>query len=81
MNIFLETTIPSYITVRPSPDPIRLRYQQLTREWRENHRQPHALFTTQLVLEEAALGVAVRADPPTPRLRADENAEIEEEDF
>ncbi len=61
MNIFLETTIPSYITVRPSRDLIRLRNQQLTREWWENHRQSHALFTSQLVLDEAALGVAEKA--------------------
>jgi len=57
----LETTIPSYITVRPSRDLLRFRNQQLTREWWKNRSQSHALSTSQLVLDEAALAVAANA--------------------
>jgi hypothetical protein len=45
MKIFLETTIPSYITARPSRDMLRFSHQQLTREWWETRRQFHQLFT------------------------------------
>jgi hypothetical protein len=61
MKIFLETTIPSYITARPSRDILRFSHQQLTREWWETRRQFHELFTSQLVLDEAAMGDAVKA--------------------
>jgi len=61
MRIFLETTIPSYITARPSRDVLLLIHQQLTREWWETRRQQHELFTSQLVHDEAATGDAVKA--------------------
>ena len=56
MKIFLETTIPSYIAARPSRDLLQASHQQLTREWWETRRQHHELFTSQLVLDEAAIG-------------------------
>ena len=61
MKIFLETTIPSYITARPSRDILRFSRQQLTREWWETRRQSHGLFTSQLVLDEVAVGDSAMA--------------------
>jgi hypothetical protein len=61
MKIFLETTIPSYITARPSRDVLQFSHQQLTREWWDTRRQFHQLFTSQLVLDEAAIGDSAKA--------------------
>lgn len=36
-------------------------HQQLTREWWETRRQQHELFTSQLVLDEAAVGDVAKA--------------------
>jgi hypothetical protein len=61
MKIFLETTIPSYVTARPSRDMLQISHQQLTREWWDTRRQAHQLFTSQLVLDEAAIGDPAKA--------------------
>lgn len=58
MRIFLETTIPSYITARPSREWLLAAHQKLTRSWWDHHRHNHELYTSQLVLDEAACGDA-----------------------
>lgn len=58
MKIFLETTIPSYITARPSREWLLGAHQKLTRAWWDDHRRFHQLYTSQLVLDEAASGDA-----------------------
>jgi len=62
VRVFIETTIPSYLTAHPSKDILQLARQQVTREWWDNHRQAHALFTSQVVLDEAAKGDARQAE-------------------
>jgi predicted nucleic acid-binding protein len=61
MRIFVETTIPSYLVARPSRDVVQMARQQMTREWWERCRGAHELFTSQIVLDEAAAGDAVLA--------------------
>lgn len=56
MKIFLETTIPSYITARPSREWLLAAHQKLTRAWWDHHRHFHELYTSQPVLDEAACG-------------------------
>lgn len=61
MRIFIETTIPSYLTARPARDIVQAARQQITRDWWDNHRHFHELFTSQAVLNEIAKGDATQA--------------------
>ena len=55
-SVYIETTIPSYLTARPSRDLIRAGQQQVTREWWEKRRSEYDLRVSQPVIEEAAQG-------------------------
>ena len=55
-SVYLETTIISYLTAWPSRDLVRAAHQQITREWWDRERHRHNLFTSQMVLIEAAAG-------------------------
>jgi predicted nucleic acid-binding protein len=63
-RLYLETTVPSYLTAWPSRDLIRASHQQITREWWESRRADFEVFISQLVLDEAAAG-----DPAAARER------------
>ena len=54
-RIYLETTIPSYLTAWPSRDLVRAAHQQITREW-WNRRHEYELFVSQLVIRECRAG-------------------------
>lgn len=78
-RIYMETTIPSYLTARPSRDIIQAARQQLTREWWDSERHCYVLCISQIVLDEAAAGdedaaqrrMAVLADLPLLDLTSD----------
>jgi hypothetical protein len=63
-RLYLETTIPSYLTSRPSRDLIIAGHQQITREWWERRRHNFQLYLSQLVIDEASAG-----DPAAARER------------
>ena len=63
-RLYLETTVPSYLTARPSRDLIRASHQQITREWWEHRRTHFEVFISQLVMDEAGAG-----DPAAARRR------------
>jgi len=63
-RLYLETTIPSYLTSRPSRDLIIAGHQQITREWWNERRANFQIFISQLVLDEAKAG-----DPDASRER------------
>ena len=66
-KVYLETSIISYFTSRPSRDLIIAAHQQITHDWWENHRHNFDLYVSQLVIEEAEAGDEVAAQR---RLRA-----------
>jgi hypothetical protein len=55
-KLYLETTVPSYLTAWPSRDLIRAGHQQITREWWRTRRGDFEIFVSQFVLDEAAAG-------------------------
>ena len=55
-RVYLETTIASYLTARPSKNVLARARQQSTRKWWQTRRHQFDLFVSQLVLDEAAEG-------------------------
>ena len=55
-KLYLETTIPSYLTANPSRDLIIAAYQQITLYWWENRRNTFEIFISQFVIDEAGQG-------------------------
>jgi hypothetical protein len=55
-SVYLETTIPSYLTAWRSPELVMAARQQITRDWWDNRRHDFELFVSQLVIDEASAG-------------------------
>lgn len=55
-KLYIETTIPSYLTARPSRDLIVAGHQQMTQEWWSRRRNDFSLYISQFVLDEAGEG-------------------------
>ena len=57
-KLYLETTIPSYLTARRSRDLRLAAHQEVTEEWWRDHRREYDLYISDLVLDEAGEGDA-----------------------
>ena len=55
-SVYLETTIPSYLTAWRSPELIMAANQQATRQWWDSVRPNYDVFISDVVLREAAEG-------------------------
>ena len=55
-KVYIETSVASYLTARPSRDLVVAAHQELTLEWWANHRQRFELYISELVLREASRG-------------------------
>ncbi len=55
-SIYIETSIPSYLTARPSRDLRAAAWQQITGQWWNEARGDYELFTSKLVIVEASAG-------------------------
>jgi predicted nucleic acid-binding protein len=60
-RVYIETTVLSYLTARPSRDLIVAAHQQLTLEWWEQRREKFDLYISQLVVQECGAGDALMA--------------------
>ena len=60
-RVYLETTIPSYLTAWPSRDLIIAGHQQMTKEWWRTRRDEFEIYISQFVLDEAGAGDAEAA--------------------
>lgn len=59
-TVYVETTVPSYLTAWPSRDLVRAAHQQITREW-WNHRDEFDLYSSRLEVQECEGGDAQAA--------------------
>jgi len=57
-KLYLETTIPSYLTSRPSRDLVIAGHQQVTQEWWTRRRSHFDVYVSQLVIDEVEAGDA-----------------------
>jgi predicted nucleic acid-binding protein len=60
-KVYIETTIPSYLTSRPNRDIVIAGHQQSTREWWDTERNEYDLYVSQLVIQECRAGDAEMA--------------------
>jgi hypothetical protein len=60
-RVYIETTVASYLTARPSRDVVVAAHQELTIEWWAKHRQRFDLYISDIMLREAARGDALAA--------------------
>ena len=67
-KVYIETTIISYLTARPSKNILATAWQELTKEWWTHRRTYFDLFTSELVLAEAYKGDAEAAQRRLNRL-------------
>lgn len=65
-RVYLETSIVSYLTARPSRDILAVAHQQISTEWWERRRGDFDLVISVLVLSEAR-----RGDPDAAQRRLD----------
>lgn len=78
--VYLETTVVSYLTARPSRDVIRLAHQEITRSWWAERSDDFSLYISELVDREVRDGDPVAADERIaliaglPMLRVSEEA-------
>ncbi len=55
-TVYIETSIISHATARPSSDPATAILQEQAKRWMEDQRPQFKVVTSRLVLDEAALG-------------------------
>lgn len=60
-NVYLETSIISYLAARPSSDLITAGHQQTTHQWWNTERVNFSVYASPLVLREASAGDATAA--------------------
>lgn len=65
-KVYVETTVISYLTARPSRDVVVAGHQQTTQDWWRTCRDRFELVASQLVLGEASTG-----DPEAARRRVE----------
>ncbi len=55
-SVYLETTVVSYYTSKPTRDIIVLAHQEITRQWWPKAIRQFDIFISEVVIEEASLG-------------------------
>lgn len=71
-RIYIETSVVSYLTSRPSRDLIVAAHQELTREWWAHRRNAFIIAISALVIDEAS-----RGDPEAAQQRLNALTDIE----
>lgn len=80
-SVYIETSIPSYLTARPSRDVRAAAWQQITAEWWDAARKNYEVFTSELAVTEASSDNPEAAERrlavlrEIPRLKINERAQ------
>ncbi|MBW4611947.1 MAG: hypothetical protein KME21_01405 [Desmonostoc vinosum HA7617-LM4] len=61
-KVYVETSVISYLTSRPSRDIVIAGHQQITQEWWQNYRDKFILVASQLVIQEASAGDSITSE-------------------
>lgn len=61
-KVYIETSVISYLTSRPSRDVVIAGHQQTTLEWWQNDREKFDLVASQLVIQEASAGDPIASE-------------------
>ena len=77
-KVYVETSIFSYLTARPSRDLISAARQQMTIHWWEVKRSNYQVFASNLVVAEASQGHGLRAQARIESMKATPMLEITE---
>lgn len=59
-TLYLETSVSSYLTARPSPDLIARAKQDITWQWWSTSRSAFDIYISEIVLQEAGMGDSER---------------------
>lgn len=70
-TVYIETSIVSYLTARPSSNLLAAAWQKATLDWWDTQKNRFLLFTSNVVIEEAGKG-----DPKAAELRVGALADI-----
>lgn len=78
-SVYIETSIVSYLTARPSRDLRAAAWQQITAQWWAHQRAKYRLFTSELVIVEASAGDREAAGPRLKMLQTVTGLRVSEE--
>ena len=78
-RVYIETSVITYLVARPSRNILAAAWQQVTQEWWDEQRARFELFTSALVLAEAAQGDPAAAQRRRDTLQNIPDLEITEE--
>lgn len=68
-SVYIETSIPSYLTARPSRDVRAAAWQELTVQWWDTARHGYELYTSEVVVAESREGDTNAAERRIDALR------------
>jgi hypothetical protein len=72
-SLYIESTIPSYLTSRPSEQELIARRQKFTRKWWDEHRIRFRLYTSIFTFDEVSQG-----DPDAAKNRIESLKDVHE---
>jgi predicted nucleic acid-binding protein len=78
-RVYIETSVVSYLTARPSRNILAAAWRQVTLDWWEKQSPHFELFTSEMVLVEARLGDPVAVQKRIEKLQSIPDLEITEE--
>ncbi len=78
-TVYIETTIPSFLTAWPSNNLVVAGKQEVTRQWWKKRKAKYHLYASQYVLDEASRGDEAAASKRMEALNEIDLLEVDEE--